>query len=112
MARLDLYGRVFTANVERLASVKLTDDRAVEVLKFVLPNRPKRDETVQTIIAGWHSSETVGFSGTGWGLVNAVSDYMEWGRKQGTTESRFLGAIQGPIHSAVNKTATYLLTRV
>lgn len=111
MSRLGQYLSVFEANVERLGAIKVTDERAVDVLKFALPNRPKRDETIQTIISGWHGRPTVGYEGTGWGLINAVSEYMEWDRKNGNLESRFLGALQGPIHNAINKTATYLLTR-
>ncbi len=112
MSRLSSYASAFEINAKRLLEVKVDDDRATEVLRFALPDRPRRDDMIQTIISGWHASpETVGFDGTGWGLVNAVSEHMEWTRQHGTPESRFLGALQGATRNAINKTATYLLTR-
>lgn len=113
MSKIELYARAYEANIKKLLGVKVTDETATDVLKFALRASAKRDETIQRIITGWHDRpETVGYDGTGWGLVNAVSEYMEWERQHGTPESRFLGALQGPTRSAINKTATYLLTRV
>lgn len=109
--RLGLYARAFEANVERLQGIKVTDEHAVEILRWALPDRPKRDETVELIVSGWRTKDTVGFEGTGWGLVNAVSEHYDWGRGLGTPESRFLGALQGATQRAINRTATYLLTR-
>ncbi len=112
MSKIGLYAKAYLENAQRLAEIKVTDDVAETVLKRVLADRPKRPETIQKILTGWHSrEETVGFDGTGWGLVNAVSEYFEWDRALGTTESRFISALQGPTHSAINKTASYLLTR-
>lgn len=113
MSRLSLYAQAFESNVKKLLGVKIDDERATEVLRFALPDRPKRDDMIQQIITGWHDHpDTVGYDGTGWGLVNAVSEHFEWARQHGTPESRFLGALQGPTRNAINKTATYLLTRV
>jgi phage/plasmid-like protein (TIGR03299 family) len=111
LAELSAYAKTYEGNVKRLINVKVSDERAAEVLKFALPNRPKRDEQIAQIVSGWHERETIGFEGTGWGLVNAVSEYFDWMRQSGTAESRFLGALQGPTHNAINKTTTYLLTR-
>ncbi len=112
MTQLSVYGRVYESTVERLAAIKVTDERSVEVLRWALPDRPKRDEMITTILSGWHTkTEEVGYEGTGWGLVNAVSEHMEWGRAMGTPESRFLGALQGATHKAINRVATLLLTR-
>lgn len=112
LSRLSLYAQAFEANAQKLMDVKVDDDRAFEVLRFALPDRPKRDDMIRTIVSGWHERpETVGFDGTGWGLLNAVSEHFEWVRQHGTPESRFLGALQGPTRNALNKTATYLLTR-
>ena len=112
LARLDAYKQAFIANVERLAEIKVTDDTAEQILLRVLPDRPKRPQVITSIITNWHTREvTVGFDGLGWGLVNAVSEYFEWDRVGGTSESRLLAALQGQTHKAINKTAAALLTR-
>jgi|SRR5262245_7903492 len=112
MAKIGVYAKAYVENARRLEEIKVTDDVAETILKRVLPDRPKRGEVITKIITGWHTrTETVGFDGTGWGLVNAVSEYFEWDRALGTTESRFIAALQGPTHKAINKTASYLLSR-
>ncbi len=112
LGKLEMYARAFESNAQRLMSVKVSDEVANETLRRVLPDRPKRPEVITRIIGAWHSRpETVGFDGTGWGLVNAVSEYFEWDRALGTPESRFLAALQGQTHNAINKTAGYLLSR-
>lgn len=110
LANLGAYNAAFIKNVEKLIHVKVDDKRAIETLKFVLPDRPRRDEQIDRITSAWHNSETVGFDWTGWGLVNAVSEYFDWGRAGGSPESRFIGALQGSTHKAINTTARYLLT--
>lgn len=112
LTRLGAYAKAFTANAQRLIEVKITDDSATDVLKRVLPDRPQREQTIEKIITGWHThTDTVGYDGTGWGLVNAVSEYFEWSRVGGSSESRFLAALQGQTHRAINKTAALVLSR-
>lgn len=110
--KLGSYALAYESNAQRLMSVKVSDEVANETLRRVLPDRPKRPEVIQRIISNYHNRpETIGFEGTGWGLVNAVSEYFEWDRALGTPESRFLAALQGQTHNAINKTAGYLLSR-
>jgi len=87
------------------------DDAPRELLTAVLPNRPRTEEQINAIITRWHAAESVGFDWTGWGLVNAASDYFEWGRSGGTSESRFLGALQGQTHNVINRVAGRVLSR-
>lgn len=98
---------------ERMAKVELELDEARALVTQALPDRPKRDETVGTILEAWQSSPFVGYAGTGWGLLNAVSEYFEWGRtgRNITDASRFTGALQGQTHRALNRTAALLLRR-
>ena len=112
LEKIGAYARTFEANAQRLINIKVSDESAQEVLKRVLPDRPKRPETIERIISGWHHRpDTVGFEGTGWGLVNAISEYFDWTRQGGSPESRFLAALQGQTHSAINKTAALVLSR-
>lgn len=111
--RVSEYTAAYSTNVEKLVDIKVSDENAENILMRVLPDRPKRQDQVTSILSAWHHRpETVGFSGTGWGLVNAVSEYFEWDRKGGSSESRFLAALQGQTHQAINKTAGLLMSRV
>ena len=111
LANLQAYAARLDENATRLADIKLTTEKATQTIRYVLRDRPKKDEVVETILGLWQNADVVGYHGTGWGLVNAVSEYFEWHRALGTPESRFVGALQGQTHTAINKTATLLLTR-
>lgn len=112
MSRLGAYAQAYVANAQRLAEIKVDDEAAWSIMKRVLPDRPKRNDAITKIITNWHSRpETVGWDGTGWGLVNAVSEYFEWDRAGGSPESRFVAALQGQTHRAINRVASHVLTR-
>lgn len=96
LERMGAYAREFEATAEKFANFDISDDVAINVLKSVLPDKPRRDDQIQTIVNNWHTSSFVGFAGTSWGMLNAVSEYYEWGRTGGSAESRFIGALQGP----------------
>lgn len=112
LKQVGVYAKSLEKIADRLAGVSVTDDVAKSTLEAVLPDRPRRGEQIEQIITTWHTSETVGFDWTGWGLVNAVSDYFDWGRAGGSPESRFVAALQGQTHNAINRTAGRLLSRV
>ena len=113
MARLQEFTAIYADNVRRLADIKVDNENAQQILTRILPDRPRRPETIEKIITNWHTrTETVGYDGTGWGLVNAVSEYFEWDRTGGSSESRFLAALQGQTHQAINKVTGQLLSRV
>jgi len=104
------YGQAYPLVVRRLIKTKITDDQARGILTDTLPNRPRRGDQVDRIMQLWHTSEQVGFDWTGWGLVNATSEYYDWCRTGGTPESRFLNALQGPTHAVINKVAGNVLS--
>lgn len=112
LANVDKYATRFAEVANKLISIKVNDETATTVLKAVLPDRPRRDDQITTILNSWHTSETVGFDFTGWGLVNSVSEYFDWGRTGGSPESRFVGALQGQTTNAINKVAGRILSRV
>jgi phage/plasmid-like protein (TIGR03299 family) len=103
------YIQRFNELAKRLVSIKLNEEQARMVLFHVVPKHTKKKEdVVDAIIEKMHNAPTVGWSGTGWGLVNAVSEHLEW-RTTGTFESKFINAMQGSTHKAINKTAAHLL---
>jgi hypothetical protein len=109
LQKLSDYAQRFNQLAEKLVAIKVNDEKAKYVLSHVIRKAPKSDEVVDRIVEKMHSAPTVGWDGTGWGLVNAVSEYFDWGRAGGSPESRFLAALQGQTHKAINKTAAHLL---
>lgn len=117
--KITAYARRFEYLAQRMADVELNEKKARVLLKIVIP-QPTAGKTERTqlqweerldkIINIWQTSPTVAYAGTGWGLVNAVSDFYEWSRDKGTPESRFLNALEGETHKKVNKMAGLLLS--
>lgn len=113
LARAPKYAEIFASKARQLGSVSVTDDQAREILRLVLPAKAKREETVNAIMGTYHNDPTVGFTGTGWGLVNAVSTYYDWGRNDGTRtdQSKFTSGLVGDTAKFFNRTAQVVLSR-
>jgi len=107
--KLDVYASELKRTAERLAAQPFSPEEGEKLIRRVLPNRPKTEEVIQSIMQLWQHGETVGYSGNGWGLVNAVSDYFDHGRAGGSAESRFTGALQGITYKMINSTAALAL---
>lgn len=107
------YVTAFETAVRQLTSVNVSRDDTRIILKRVLPNRPRRDAQISAIEAAFGDSPYVGFGGTGWGLVNAVSEYFEHGRDAGTrtAQSRFTDGFEGQTAKWVGRTAQLILNR-
>jgi len=108
--KLDVYAAELQRTAERLAAQSFSPEAGEKLIRRVLPDRPKTNEVVQTIMQLWQHGETVGYADNGWGLVNAVSDYFDHGRAGGSAESRFTGALQGITYKMINSTAALALT--
>lgn len=113
LAQMTNYAGRFEQLVAQLADIQITEDVAETVIRKVIPAHIKKQDEVVTAIQHLRvASPEVGFVGTGWGLVNAVSEYYDWHRGGGTPESRFLGALEGQTTKVVNKTVGHLLRLV
>jgi len=110
MGKMDAYVKRFNELATRLANVKLNDEQSRIVLGRVLAKGTMKgkDELIDSLIEKWKHSPVVGWAGTGWGLVNAVSEHFDW-RKGGTAESKFLNALQGSTHKYINLTTAHIL---
>lgn len=105
------YQDEFTRIASRLADIDIDVEQARRTLESVLPDKPRRDKQIDEILNVYTSSEQNGFVGTGWGLVNGVSEYFEWerpGRAQ-TDATQFQNALEGQTHQRVARTAQVLL---
>lgn len=107
------YAEIFANKARQLGSVAVTDEDSRSILKRVLPDKTKRDETIDAIMATWANDPTVGFRGNGWGLANAVSTYYDWGRNDGTRtdQSKFTSGLMGDTAKYFNRTAQLILNR-
>lgn len=114
LTRTTDYGELFTRRVTQLASVRITSDDLRHIVRRVLPNRLKtRDAQVEAIVERFERADTVGFPQTGWGAVNAVSDYHQWGRRSAirTAQSEFTSGLDGDTAKYVNQTMQLVLAR-
>jgi phage/plasmid-like protein (TIGR03299 family) len=119
MKNVGVYVSAFEDLAQRLVERKISDDQARKILKIVIPENknaktPKQAGTIERILSMWKTDPTVDYAGTGWGLTQAVSGYMEWDRytgKEGTgnSESKFTNALVGSTFKATNKTAQLVL---
>lgn len=114
LTNADRYEQSFRSIARRLVEVEVKPDEVTYLLASVLPDKPMREtKQIPAIRTAFESSPTVGFTGTGWGLVNAVSEYFEWNRTGGlrTDESKFRDNLDGATHKYVARTAQLLLRR-
>lgn len=108
----EAYAAEFETTAKRLAAIEIGIDETQELLRVVLPDRPKREDVIAEIGELARTSPTIeGFHGTGWGAVNAVGEYFDHFRRGGSPESRFTNALSGSTSKYVNRTAQLLIRR-
>lgn len=107
------YREAFERLPTQLGSVRVTSDDLRHIARRVLPDRIKRDEQVNAIVDRFETAETVGFRDTGWGAINAVSDYLQWGRTTAvrTAQSEFTSGLDGDTAKYVNRAAQLVMAR-
>lgn len=117
LKNLGLYVAQFDKLATRMVNTEIKIDKAREMLEIVIP-RPRAntervalqyDDRLNAILDLWQTSPTVAYAGTGWGLVNALSEHRDWYRAGGTPESRFLNALEGETHKQINALAGLVL---
>lgn len=115
VVRTEAYIEDLKRTAAALGKVDIILADAQDVLKRILQDRPKRNEQITAITNAWLHSPTIGeeFAGNGWGLTQAVNEYFEWGRNEGTrtAASRFTGGLNGATHKYTDRVAQLLLRR-
>jgi phage/plasmid-like protein (TIGR03299 family) len=113
LTRASNYREAFERVTVQLGSVRVTSDDLRHIARRILPDRPKRDDQVNAIVNRFETAETVGFRDTGWGAVNAVSDYLQWGRQTAvrTDQSEFTSGLDGDTAKYVRRTAELVMAR-
>lgn len=107
------YAERFVGMATQLGSVRVSSDDLRHITRRVLPDRIKRDEQVEAIVDAFEHAETVGFHETGWGAINAVSEYFQWGRTSAarTIQSEFTSPLDGDAAKFINRTAHLVMQR-
>lgn len=103
------YAGEFAKLANELASIKITDDAFHDLVEDLLPNRPKTGEVVDSIMDLYRSSPTNGYSGSGWGAINAITEYFDHGRETRSAEAVFTNIMDGQIAGLRNRASKRLL---
>jgi phage/plasmid-like protein (TIGR03299 family) len=119
MQKVGIYVKAYEDLAQRLVEKQVNEGQARKILKIVIPENknaktPQQEKTIERIMTMFASDPTVDYFGTGWGLVQAVSGYMEWDRYEGklgtgNNESKFTNALSGSTHKLTNKTSQLVL---
>lgn len=99
------YESEFQKLAEQLADIKVSDDRVKLMLNSIIPERrARRDDMIADIITNYQTSETVEpFRGTGYGVYNAFTEYMDHLKTQRTANARFESIMHGEGDKLQNK---------
>jgi phage/plasmid-like protein (TIGR03299 family) len=91
LRRTSEYQRILRDEAERLAATTVTDDKARYLITSLIPaHRSNRDGMIDGVMANYASSPNIeGYRGTGWGLLNATTEYYDHIKAQRTPNARF-----------------------
>lgn len=108
------YADEFKATAERLANIDLEIEEVKRIINQVVPkDLASHDTRVNDIVSLYETSTRNGYTGTAWGLLNAVSewnDHIRGGEKRGN-ESRFTQGFDGESQDALGRTMRLLNQR-
>lgn len=104
------YAEEFVVVGNQLVETHVTDDMLVKLLEDTLPARPKTPDTIEAIMHNFRESPNIqNFGNTGWGALNAFTEYMDHGRDTKSQEAIFQNIMNGEIASQRDKLTTALL---
>lgn len=85
------YEAEFAKLAEQLAAIKVTDEQVKALINSIVPTkRARRDDVIADIIANYQTSPTAAeFRGTGYGLLNGVTEYYDHVKTQRNGNARF-----------------------
>jgi phage/plasmid-like protein (TIGR03299 family) len=115
LSNLGKYAEELERTANQLAAIDLELDEARRVLDEVVPEDLKsHDDRVDTILGLYQNSSFNGYTGTGWGLLNAVSEFHDHyhGGDNRSAETRFRQGLAGSTQDAVDRTVRALRLRV
>lgn len=106
------YADAFTEFANQLAMTKVTDDAFDRLLQDVLPQRPRTEEVIDSMMDLFRSSPTNGYHGTAWGALNAVTEYLDHGRETRSQEAIMMNTLDGEVARIRNAASARLVALV
>jgi phage/plasmid-like protein (TIGR03299 family) len=91
LRRTSEYQRILRDEAEILAATAVTDDKARYLITSLIPaRRSNRDNMIEGVLANYATSPNIeAYRGTGWGLLNATTEYFDHIKTQRTPNARF-----------------------
>lgn len=90
------YRDAFADEMKRLMGTKMVKADARSLFTKVFPDRPSRDEKVERVMHRLENSPTVeGHRDNAWGVFNALTEELDWGREFETPEAKLLNLTEG-----------------
>lgn len=114
LERAGRYGELYERMVAQYASVRITDDDLRQIARRAFPKYLKTvDAQVEAVVDKFKNADTVGYNQTGWGAINAVSEYLQWGRTSAvrTEQSEFTSPLDGAAAKIISNAAQLVMTR-
>jgi len=96
------YRDEFVERGTQMVNTKFSDDELIQLLENTLPQRPKTEERIESIITLFNDSPTNPYHGTAWGAFNAVTEYYDHMRDTRSQEGVFTQIMDGEV-SAIRK---------
>lgn len=104
------YANAFLDTANTLVDTSISDAVFRDILEDVLPTRPRTEDTIQSIMDMYRTSDKNGYHGTGWGGMNALTEYFEHGRDTRSQEAMMTNTLDGNIAGLRNKVSDVLLS--
>lgn len=91
------FEKQFKVSMEQLLKTSVSDDKARYLIKDVIPDaRPRKADMVDAIMLNYQTSPTVEpYRGTGYGLLNGLTEYMDHLKVQRSGNARFESVMHG-----------------
>lgn len=105
------YEAEFKKLAEQLAGIKITDEKAKALISSIIPERrARRDDMVADILANYQVSQTMeDFRGTGYGLLQGVTEFYDHVKTQRNGNARFESIMFGEGRKIRDELTTKLL---
>jgi phage/plasmid-like protein (TIGR03299 family) len=106
------YEAEFQKLAEQLAAVKVSDDKAKALISSIVPERrSRREDVIADILANYQTSPThEEFRGTGYGLLNGITEYYDHVKRQRSGNARFQSIMFGEGRAARDEITQRLLS--
>jgi len=105
------YSEEFEKLGEELIHTPMSDNKFHRVLTTIIPQRPRTEQVIESIVEMYKNSDYNGYQGTAWGGVNAITEYYEHGRDGLEEEASLINTTDGFINKYRNAAANLLLSR-